>query len=83
MSCETDRSPDNYFFGGDSSGVFAAGDRWQVPPEVWRLLSRGQVIYYRVVVVNHHCGTSEPSVDERHLDVVPGLRILHEGLRRV
>ena len=47
-SFAADRTPDNYFLGGDADNVFATGDTWIVPQEVWDRIGLGERIFYRL-----------------------------------
>lgn len=79
LTCITDRSPDNYFFGGEADGVFASGTRWRVPPDVWACLAHAPVLYYRVVAVDQVGGDAAMSVDDQHLDALPALVVRADG----
>lgn len=74
-----DRSPDNYFFGGETDGVFACGTRWTVPPDAWARLAHARVLFYRVVAVDQNTGDAAMSVDDQHLDALPAL-VVEAGL---
>jgi hypothetical protein len=69
-----DRRPDNYYFGGDTEGVFGTGCRWTVPQQAWRRLGPSGVLYYRLVAFDQGgCGAWGISVDDEHLDELPQL----------
>ncbi|WP_167756949.1 peptidoglycan-binding domain-containing protein [Leifsonia flava] len=42
------RSSQNYFFGGQTEGSFAATASWTMPQEVWDRLGQAERIYYRL-----------------------------------
>ena len=73
MRSIVDRTPRNYFYGGDADNVFATGPCWSMPGEVWERLGRLPVLYYRVVVLDQASGSSELSVDDQHLTMLPAM----------
>lgn len=77
MTSVDDRTPDNYFFGGDAEGVFAAGSGWHVPPEVWKRIRHNRMLYYRVITVDQSGGVSALSIDDEHLDALPEMVVQH------
>lgn len=69
------RTCDNYFFGGDAIDAFATGPSWQVSGPVWLRLRAGLLLYYRVIAVDQVAGTSQPSVEDDHLELLPAVRV--------
>lgn len=70
-----ERTPENYFYGGDADGGFASGCGWSVPQYAWTRLRRALVLYYRVVAVDQATGTSALSVDDQEIVSLPALRV--------
>lgn len=77
MTSVDDRTPDNYFFGGEEEGVFATGPGWHVPAEVWDRLCHTPVLYYRVIAVDQSGGVSALSVGDENLDALPEMVVQH------
>jgi hypothetical protein len=68
------RCAENYYYGGDSEGVFGTGPRWTLPPQAWQRFGPSGVLYYRVVAFDQgDCGAWGISVDDEHLDELPQL----------
>jgi hypothetical protein len=79
MTSVSDRSPENYFYGGDAEGDFATGTRWTVPPDVWARLAGAGALFYRVVVIEERAGDTAMSVEDDQLDALPSLRVTTAG----
>jgi hypothetical protein len=76
MRSTENRSPENYYYGGEVEGVFGTGPRWCPPPQAWRRLGPAGVLYYRVVAFDQGgCGAWGISVDDEHLDELPRLLV--------
>jgi len=61
-SFEADRTPDNYFFGGDTDAAFATGDTWTVPQDVWDRIGLDERIFYRLFTSESDTGFVDVTV---------------------
>jgi hypothetical protein len=75
MTSVADRSPENYFYGGDAEGDFATGTRWTVPSDVWARMAEVGALFYRVVVIDQGAGDTAMSVEDDQLDALPSLEV--------
>ena len=75
MTSVTDRTPENYFYGGDAEGDFATGTQWTVPSDVWARMAGAGALFYRVVVVDQRAGDTAMSIEDDELDALPSLRV--------
>lgn len=67
------RCVDNYFYGGDAAGVFAAQPAWRIPAETWERLRHRGALYYRIVTFDRSGCPLGASVPDDDLTLLPVL----------